>query len=330
MKNVYFCILFTLTIAANQSCNPTEVALNRPYEKLEVGPGPEDMVLDTLNGDPRLIISCAARREVHLPYGEMEALDLETGKRQILTRYGEPGGTHFSPHGIYLDSNMLYVINHQKEPDLHPIFKYRLHGDSLQFQEKIETPLQHSPNALVTGPLGEIYVVNDSGKRGSMAEKIFRLKRASVVRLSKDSTGTWEPALLAEGLGYPAGINRIGDHLYVGDAILHVIHVYHISRNGLSPVTQFRNLKGNDNIRIHQGALIVPGHTKPFRFIGHTKDPEKTSPVTVYKVDAENGEAVTLYSTDGTSISAGSAALIYGGYLYICQVFDPYVLKVEL
>jgi len=330
MKNVYFCILFTLAILGNLSCNNMDVAIHPPYEKLEVGPGPEDMVLDSLNGNPRLIISCAARRDTHMPYGEIEALDLESGKRSLLTRYEEPEHTSFSPHGIYLDSNMLYVINHQQEPDLHPILKYRLHGDSLQFLEKIETPLQHSPNALVTGPHGEIYFVNDSGKRGSLAEKIFRLKRASVVRLSKGPTGDWEPALMAEGLGYPAGINRIDDHLYVGDAILHVIHVFHISRNGLSPVNQFRNLKGNDNIRIHQSALLVPGHTKPFRFIGHTKDPEKTSPVSVYQVDPVNGEAVTLYSTDGSTISAGSAALRFGGHLYICQVFDPYILKVEL
>lgn len=131
-------------------------------------------------------------------------------------------------------------------------------------------------------------------------------------------------------LGYPAGINRIGERLFVGDAILHRIHVFKISRKGLLPDTEFKNLRGNDNLRIHDGQLIVPGHIKPFRFIQHAKDPEKLSPVEVFKVDPQTGKSTTLYYTDGSAISAGSTALIYENHLYICQVFDPFVLKVVL
>ena len=39
------------------------------------------------------------------------------------------------------------------------------------------------------GPSGEIYLVNDSGKRGSIMEKALKLKRASVVKLTKNSDG---------------------------------------------------------------------------------------------------------------------------------------------
>lgn len=86
------------------------------------------------------------------------------------------------------------------EPDYHPILIYRVHGDSLEFRDLINTSDQHSPNALVTGPSGEIFFVNDSGKRGSMAEKIFKLKRASVVRLSKNQDGQWVSEVVAEKL----------------------------------------------------------------------------------------------------------------------------------
>jgi hypothetical protein len=46
--------------------------------------------------------------------------------------------------------------------------------------------------------------------------------------------------------------------------------------------------------------------------------------------DPATGEYSTIYSTDGSTISAGSTAIIFGKHLYICQVFDPYILKVEL
>ena len=187
MKNVYPIILFTISIIAIQCCNNLPSVPEVPTEKIEVGPGPEDMVLDTLKGDPRLIISCSARRESHKPYGEMFTLDLTTGNKKELIRHNEPEDLIFRPNGIFLDKELLYVISHENEPDYHPILVYRLHGDSLEFRELIHASNQHSPNALVTGPNQEIYFVNDSGKRGSMAEKALKLKRASAVRLVKDT-----------------------------------------------------------------------------------------------------------------------------------------------
>ena len=330
MKNVFPIILFTISIIAIQGCNNLPEVPEVPTEKIKVGPGPEDMVLDTLLGQPRLIISCTARRESHKPYGEMVSLDLTTGNKKELIRHNEPEDLIFRPHGIYLEEETLYVISHEREPDYHPILAYRIHGDSLEFRELINTSNQHSPNALVTGPEGEIYFVNDSGKRGRLAEKALKLKRASVVKLAKDSAGEWKSEFMAMNLGYPAGINRIGSRLYVGDVILHRIHVFNISHKGLTPVTKFRNLKGNDNIRIHKGNLLTVGHIKPFKFLKHAKDPEKLSPIEVFYVNPENGESTTIYATNGSSISAGSAAIIFENNLYVCQVFDPYILKVAL
>lgn len=301
-----------------------------PAEKIELKPGPEDMVMDTLHSSPRLLISCSGRREAHKPYGEIVSYGLHSGVQNEMIRYNEPGDLLFKPHGIYLDGDLLYVISHESEPDYHPILIYRVHGDSLEFKELIQTIDQKSPNALVTGPDGEIFFVNDSGKRGSLAEKIFKLKRATVVRLSKNRQGIWESRVVAEKLAYPAGINRIGTKLFAGDAILHRIHVYEIEGDGLVPITEYKDLKGNDNIRIYQGQLITPGHIKPFRFIKHAKKPEKLSPVEVFLVDPESGRHTSLYYTDGSQISGASTALIYEKILYLCQVFDPYILKVDL
>jgi hypothetical protein len=299
-------------------------------ERIVVGPGPEDMVLDTLNGNSRLLISCSGRREEHKPYGEIESLDLNSGDRNVLTRMNEPGNIKFRPHGIYLSKGHLFVISHEKEPDDHPILIYKVNGNQLEFVEQVKGPYQHSPNALVTGPKGEIYFVNDSGKRGSIVEKALKLKRANVVRLSKNSEGNWESAIVAEDLGYPAGINCIENKVFVGDAILHRIHVFEITASGLQKVSEIEGLKGNDNIRFHQGNILTPGHIKPFKFIGHAKDPQKLSPVEVFLADPKSGEFQILFETDGSLISAGSTAVIHDGFLYICQVFDPFLLKVNL
>ena len=329
MKKVFKFLLATILGFTFQCCANLPVNSELPAEKIELKPGPEDMVIDTLQGYPRLLISCSARREDHKPYGEIISYGLLSGVQLEMVRYNEPRDLLFKPHGIYLDKDLLYVISHEMEPDYHPILTYRVHGDSLEFKDLINSPDQHSPNALVTGPTGEIYFVNDSGKRGSMAEKIFKLKRASVVRLSKNKEGLWDSKVVAEKLSYPAGINRIGNLLFAGDAIQNQIHVYEIDgEGGVNPVNEFENLKGNDNIRIYKGKLLTPGHVKPFRFLKHAKKPDKLSPVEVFLVDPETGAHDSLFYTDGSQISAGSTAVIYGNYLYICQVFDPFVLKV--
>ena len=330
MRNILRCKALTLPLSIILCCLAQQVSGQTIVERIPLKPGPEDMVLDTLHGDPGLIISCCGRREADKPYGEMLWYNLNSGQQVVMERHNEPEEILFRPHGIYLDGDLLYVISHEKEPDYHPVLVYRVNGSHLDFMELISTNHQHSPNALVTGPGMEIYLVNDSGKRGSMMEKALKLKRASVEKLTKKSDGRWHAEMVADKLGYPAGINRIGDQLYVGDAVLNKIHVYQISREGLSPVGEISKLKGNDNIRIYKGQLLTPGHVKPLKFIKHAKNPDKKSPVEVFLVDPKTGEHTTLYTTDGSTISGGSTAIIFEKHLYICQVFDPYILKVEL
>lgn len=330
MKTKLLYIVLTLSVGI-MICGPSQQGLSQTMvERITVKPGPEDMVLDSFNVSPRLIISCSARREAHKPSGEIISFDLRSGKQCTMKRLNEPDGILFLPHGIYLDRDLLYVISHEKEPDYHPVLIYRVDGEQLVFVDLIHTGHQLSPNALVTGPNGEIYLVNDSGKRGSLLEKALKLKRASVVKLEKNSDGTWEAMTVASGLGYPAGINRIGEQLFVGDAVLHRIHPYLITSEGLVATGKIKGLKGNDNIRVHKGQLLAPGHVKPLKFIKHAKNPEKRSPVEVFLIDTESGEHTTLYSTDGSTISAGSTAIVFEKNLYICQVFDPWLLKVEL
>lgn len=330
MKNSSFRCAFILPLSLMLLCLTPGARGQHVVDRIPLQPGPEDMVLDTLHEEPCLLISCCGRREADKPYGEIVRYNLLSGEQMVLERRNEPEEIRFQPHGVYLDGNVLYVISHEREPDYHPVLVYRVHEDHLEFLELIHTSQMHSPNALTIGPGKEIYLVNDSGKRGSMIEKALKLKRASVVKLTKRNDGIWRAEMVADKLGYPAGINRIDDQLYVGDALLHKIHVYQISKEGLSPVGEISKLKGNDNIRVYKGQLLTPGHVKPLKFIGHAKKSHKLSPVDVFLADPATGEISTKFSTDGSDISGGSTAIIYDDQLYICQVFDPFLLKVEL
>lgn len=50
----------------------------------------------------------------------------------------------------------------------------------------------------------------------------------------------------------------------------------------------------------------------------------------VFLIDPGSGESTTIYRDDGSNISAASSAIILDGSLYLCQVFEPYLLKVTL
>ena len=330
MKTILLLSLFTGLFAGTLACSQEQAGPVYECRRIVTGPGPEDMVLDTLHGKERLLISCTARREGQEAYGEIESIDLENPGRKVLVRLNEPDSLLFRPHGIHLLDDRLYVISHEREPDLHPILVYSVRGDTLLFREMINSGKQHSPNALVAGKDGDIYFVNDSGRRGSLLEKALKLKRASIVRLRKDENGKWESEYMAIDLGYPAGINRRGNRLFAGDAVLHRIHCYRITPAGLTEEPPLKGLRGNDNLRLHGASILTCGHVKPFRFVAHARKTGKLSPVEVFLADPANGGVESLFRTDGSLISGGSTAIIHGNKLYISQVFEPYILEVSL
>ena len=71
MKNRFRTLLVTTIMLTFQYCTALPTNSEVPGEQIEVKPGPEDMVIDTLHGYPRLLISCSGRREAHKPYGEI-------------------------------------------------------------------------------------------------------------------------------------------------------------------------------------------------------------------------------------------------------------------
>jgi hypothetical protein len=330
MKIIWIVLVMGLTMTSCAEAQESHYASTR----IIVGAGPEDMVIDSSGDESRLLISCSARREGEPTFGEIVSYTPSTGIVDTLVRSGTPDSLFFQPHGIYLntqsDPHMLYAISHEHEEGFHPIYIWEVRGDTLIFRELVSSPLLHSPNALCMGVNGELYIVNDSGKRGSLAEKILKLNRANIVCMTRNPEGNWQGTIAAEKLGYPAGINRIGNRLFAGDAIHHQLHVYEIGEGGLIPQEPIKGLRGNDNIRIKDEKLYLTGHVKPFKFIKHVKSSENKSPVEAWRVNPVTGESETLFYTDGSLISAGSTAVVIGNSLYISQVFDPFILCVKL
>lgn len=328
-----YTVLFLLLATITTSCTEAQQKTG-DTKRITVGSGPEDMVIDHQGASSRLLISCSARREGDASFGEIVSYTPATDAVDTLVRIGMPDSLYFQPHGIFLDNESqpqrLYVISHEHDEGFHPVYVWAVHGDTLVFEELVSSALLHSPNALTLGTNGELFIVNDSGKRGSMLEKILKLKRADIVRLTRDASGDWQGSIVADKLGYPAGINRIDNKLYVGDAVYHRLHVYRISSGQLNPIEPIKGLRGNDNIRVIDKKLYLTGHVKPFRFIGHVKSSKKISPVEVWEVDPATREIKSLFYTDGSLISAGSTAALLNGNLYISQIFDPFILCVPL
>jgi hypothetical protein len=294
------------------------------------GYGPEDLVMDSLNNPPRVLISCAGRRAEYPDYGEIQAYYPESGKLETLKRVHEPAGLVFRPHGISLltlgPNRYLFVISHDEEARYHPVLRYRVSNDTLFFEKVFHSSLLVSPNALQAYPDGSILVCNDAAKRGSMAEKIFRLKRGNIVRF--DGFGNW--SVVAAKLGMPAGLAGSGEDLYVCGSLENRLYRFTYKNGELTGKRTLNKIKGGDNIRIYEGFLLTTSHAKPLKFISHVGNREKPSPSLVLKIDTTTGSSTVLYSDNGRIISAASAALIWNRQLIVGQIFEPAILINQL
>ncbi len=292
-------------------------------------PGPEDLVLD---GD-RLLVSSENRREPGSE-GAIFAIDLALLEPEELPRIGEPQDLSFHPHGIDLVTGddgvaRLYVISHRREGEgagpRHAVCVYEVLPHGLSFLERLEDPLLTSPNDLAALPDGGLYVTNDRANDQGYGEVILRQKRATVAYY--DGAGTWSVA--AGELGMPNGIAVDGDTVLVALTRENALLRFRRAADGsLGERERVARLVGPDNLTLVDGGVLVATHEKPGRFLAHSRNPAKTSPTRVYRVDLESGEAALWYTDEGGTISAGSTAVLAGDQLYLGQVFDPFVLRV--
>jgi arylesterase / paraoxonase len=293
-------------------------------------PGPEDMVIDTSLGSPRLLVSSSDRRHGVIP-GEIYEVSIESETVRSLERRGEPEDLVFNPHGLDLVREddgryLLYVITHWEEEagKKHAVIRYRVLLDSLEFDRIYKDDLLVSPNDLSALPGGAIYVSNDSSGKGKILETALALKRSTVVYFDGDS---W--SVVADRLAMANGIAAFPGEVYVAATREHKVYAFTRDASGaLNDKRVLAKIKGPDNVTVYRNRLIVAGHRKSIalsRHLSASQDPPP-SPTAVFSVGLDTGEVQLLFDDNGEVISAGSVGIINGGTLYIGQIMDPFVI----
>jgi hypothetical protein len=328
-------LLITFSLVA---CSKIPITQQRKSVRIEVGPGPEDIVLDTISTTyPRLFVSCSQRRKNNPNYGEICEVNLNNDNYKILKRLNEPAGMVFHPHGIDLVKNvkgeiLLYCVSHNTEKKEHSIIIYKVVADHLEFKEKLDSPLLVSPNDVTADCAGQIFVTNDAHKHGNSMEQLLKLKKGNMV-FYRPENKKWE--IGANRFCYANGIAAVhcpADYVLLSTSRSNKL--YKLQNVGDNKVWYFpkviAKLKGLDNITfLNENEVLVTAHLKQIALVKHVKDAKNFSPTVVYRVNITNGKYKVVYANNGSDISAGSTALYYKGKLYISQIFEPFLLKCD-
>lgn len=331
----YVAFIFLIILCA--SCASVPKNTHSVSERIVTGPGPEDLLLDTIScKQPRLLVSCTDRRlEDAAPNGNIYAIDLEKDSftSYPLIRTNEPDSLVFHPHGFDLVRQKgvvyLFVVSHDYKRDQHHVYKYEVSESRLKFVAAYQNSLMNSPNTVVALKNGGFYASIDQGKRGNQLALFLRAKTGSIVFC--DEQGGW--ARVADKLAYANGlyITNKERYLYASTTRQHMLFKYNIKTDGnLINREKVTKLVGGDNIRLGQNKeLLIPAHPRVFKFVGHLKDSTNYAPSIVYTLNPSDGVKEVAYANDGKQISAASTAVSYKDYLYIAQVYQPYILRVK-
>ena len=286
-----------------------------------VGPGPEDAVLDTITEQPRLLISCHARRTGDPFYSEIYAYYPADGSVHVLKRR-EPAGLYFGPHGIDLvkvkDTLILLVVNHDMGKHENSILRYSVTKDELVFLNKIVDPLIVSPNAVTGFADGTLLISNDAGKQGDFTEAFFLLKRDKIIFWDHNKC-----SVAAQKFCFANGITNSGGKVYLASTRQNKIWQFDFSDGKMLNKQTVAKVNGPDNIRICDGNLYVACHLRFLDFLKHMKTASHFSPTTVYKIDPISHQRSVVFYDDGAKLSAGSTGLLYKNKIYVTGVFDP-------
>ncbi len=331
MKGKCFILIMVFYLS---SCTVNYTITRATYQKIVTGPGPEDMVLDTIDNRKRLILSCSERRKKNPPHDEIWVIDINTQQAKILPRINHPDSILFHPHGIDItfDGNNLWllVVNHEEKKKRHSILRYLVKENELIFDTIFWNPQYlKSPNDVFAESKDKFWVTNDASSRNSKLELLLKMKGGNVIHYNGITYIKSTP-----GLAYPNGVYRIKDKLIVSTTRQNKIISYNLDQRGKVIRGSNKTLAvatGWDNFsKINDTLLLCTAHVKPIKFLKHYKQPNHLSPVAVYVINLVQNNAELLFYTDGSIISAGSTTIFYEGYLYICQVFDPYIVKISL
>ncbi|KAJ2605928.1 hypothetical protein H4R99_000793 [Coemansia sp. RSA 1722] len=126
------------------------------------------------------------------------------------------------------------LVNHQLDHGAVSIFSYRRGSDHMVHVETVRTELLRSPNNIVAMSKRSFYATNDMKYyRGIMREVAANLRLPTGHVVYRDESGSFDIA--ANFVGYPNGIARDNDWIYVASCTDPGIQVYkHTASDGLT------------------------------------------------------------------------------------------------
>jgi hypothetical protein len=319
-------LIVAFFLATTASCATLPKSYQTKDEVIAVGPGPEDMVVDSVTEQPRLLLSCSARRKSEKDYGEIYVYYTQTGENKIIKRSNEPAGLAFNPHGIDLvrvgNDLILLVVNHEHQIHLNSILRYRVLKDELVFQNKIVDPLISSPNAVTGFSDGTLLVSNDAKKAGNTSEILFNLKKAQIIFWD----GT-KCSVASEKYCFTNGITNKNGKVYLASTMQNKVWQFDFNSGKMLNRQIIGKAKGADNLRFDGDDLLVASHLRFLKFLKHYKDSKHYSPSTVYRINPTTKKRTVEYFDDGKQVSAAATALVFRNYLYVNSIFDPKIVR---
>lgn len=317
-------------------------------QKIITAPGPEDVLIDYSQGDPRILVSCAERRMMKED-GWVYAIDPKTNLASELELDLKilPEGHYFYPHGFDIgkigDEYFVYVIVHMKEVEKigeqaeitrQSIIKFKVQKDKLIAVRIFENKLMVAPNDILVLPDGGFIIGNcmgGSSKRDTRRALIFGKSDGSLVHFNAVNN-TYQ--IIDEDLKYPNGMVMDDRYFYLSctksDEILRYDYQLLGGEIKLMNKQSIVKIKAPDNLFMDKGKIILSSIPKPLNFMKHAKSASNFCPGKVLSYNIEKDVLTELFSTDGSNISTISGALFLDNSLYVSQVFQPWVYLVNM
>jgi len=310
-----------------------EVNNTESYEVIAEIPmkGAEDFTINYEDGF--MIISQddrAGRRDGNPAQGHLYYLDLDSGNFQP-RKLTAGHKLKFYPHGISLlklDSAhyQILVVNHARG---HTIEKFELFGDdSLVYTTTYRDVSMISPNDVIALDEGSFYFTNDHGYTsywGRMAENYLGLAVSNVIYYD----GKYRE--VASGISYANGINISLDRsqVLVASPRSFSLGYYDIQENGDLSLNHHLDVgTGIDNIELDKdGNVWMGAHPSLLAFTSYAVGKSEIAPSEIIKVTGD--EVESLYTNDGSFVSASSVAAPYRDLLFVGTVMDDMLVVLK-
>lgn len=302
------------------------------YDKIKL-PGVEDIAISP---DNRFMIFSSDNRKARITgeerIGALYLLDLEEdllSTKLISDHLKNP----ILPHGISLiqiDSAMysLFVINHA---DGHSVEVFHLIDDSLIHIQTIKSEWMINPNDIVAINENEFYFTNDHKNLEGfdrIKEDYLGFNESNVVRYVN---GEFQE--VAKGIGYANGINFDFSRslLFVAASREFKVHVYQRSADGqLSFIESIKTKSGVDNIEFDEdGKLWIGAHPNLMKFARYAQGKEEKAPSEIITIDYKSTgdyEVKSIFTDDGSIVSASSVAVPFNQHVFIGNVMDENIV----